>query len=54
VRESLKIARLAVDLDEATLSSLSDEAQQRMMQTEDFHEGPRAFIEKRVPRWQGR
>src|SRR6267378_6278199 len=54
VRESLKIARLAVDLDEATLSRLSDEAQQRMMQTEDFHEGPRAFIEKRAPRWQGR
>jgi enoyl-CoA hydratase/carnithine racemase len=25
-----------------------------VMRTEDFQEGPRAFIEKRTPRWVGR
>ena len=28
--------------------------QSRMIQSEDFVEGPRAFAEKRKPRWQGR
>lgn len=54
VRESLVIARQAHDLDEATLARLSDETQARVMLTEDFREGPRAFIEKRPPRWVGR
>jgi enoyl-CoA hydratase/carnithine racemase len=54
VRESLKIARQAFDLDDATLAAMSDEGQQRVMQTDDFLEGPRAFIEKRAPRWLGR
>jgi enoyl-CoA hydratase/carnithine racemase len=54
VRESLAIARQAFDLDDATLSRYSSEAQARLMQTEDFAEGPRAFVEKRPPRWRGR
>jgi enoyl-CoA hydratase/carnithine racemase len=54
VRESLAIARRTYDLDDATLYRLSVEGQVRMMQTEDFQEGPRAFIEKRAPRWVGR
>jgi len=53
VRESLLIARQALDLDEDTLARLSDEGQQRVMRTDDFHEGPRAFLEKRAPRWRG-
>lgn len=54
VRESLAVARRAYDLDDATLARLSDEAQARVMLTEDFREGPVAFIEKRAPRWLGR
>lgn len=54
VRESLALARRAHDLEDAALYRLSVEAQSRIMLTEDFKEGPRAFIEKRPPRWLGR
>lgn len=54
VRTSLGIARQAYDHNDATLCRLSMEGQQRVMQTEDFQEGPRAFLEKRTPRWLGR
>lgn len=54
VRESLAIARGAYDSDEELLARQSEEAQSRVMLTEDFREGPRAFIEKRAPRWLGR
>jgi enoyl-CoA hydratase/carnithine racemase len=54
VRESLAIARQAAELDEAALWALSGAASTRIRQTEDFQEGPRAFVEKRAPRWTGR
>lgn len=54
VRESLRIARQAVDLDDVTLMRLSVEAQGRLSETEDYAEGPRAFLERREPRWVGR
>ncbi|MCK8784756.1 enoyl-CoA hydratase-related protein [Roseomonas sp. NAR14] len=54
VRESLAIARRAGELDDETLWRLSREASARIRETEDFREGPRAFVEKRAPRWVGR
>ena len=54
VQESLTVARLAFDQDERDLRRLGDEAQQRVMSTDDFQEGPRAFVEKRPARWNGR
>jgi enoyl-CoA hydratase len=54
VRESLAIARQAADLDETQLRALSLQARQRVQATDDYREGPRAFIEKRAPRWSGR
>lgn len=54
VQESLKIARLSADLDNKVLNKMSMEGQDRLSQTEDFKEGPRAFIEKRAPKWVGR
>jgi len=54
VRESLAIARAAADLDDSSLRRLSDVAQARLQLTEDFVEGPRAFVEKRAPVWKGR
>ena len=34
--------------------ALSAEASRGVFQSEDFKEGPLAFIEKRPPKWQGR
>ena len=54
VRESLAVARQAAELPEEELWRISRAASQRVHQTEDFQEGPRAFVEKRPPRWVGR
>ncbi|HUZ44301.1 MAG TPA: crotonase/enoyl-CoA hydratase family protein [Acidimicrobiales bacterium] len=54
VRESRNIVLAAQTSDDETLWKQTNEAFVRVAQTEDFGEGPRAFIEKRAPQWKGR
>ncbi len=54
VRESLAILRDAYEIDEQEGWRRSAEAMERIRQSEDAKEGPRAFAEKRAPRWTGR
>ena len=54
VRESLSIARRSFDDHSDDLLSDGLAAFARVAKTEDFREGPRAFLEKREPQWKGR
>lgn len=54
VQESRAVMRRAFLEDESTLFAASGEAMRNLSKTEDFKEGPRAFIEKRAPEWKGR
>lgn len=53
VRESLRVARAAYQLNEAELRSLTRDARALIAASNDYREGPLAFIEKRAPRWTG-
>jgi enoyl-CoA hydratase/carnithine racemase len=53
VQETLKVAKLTQDFDEAELFEAMLAAGAIVRQTEDFMEGPRAFMEKRKPVWKG-
>lgn len=54
VVESLKLARIAAEHGEADMRELARATSRIVMHTEDSREGPRAFVEKRPPVWQGR
>jgi enoyl-CoA hydratase/carnithine racemase len=54
VVETLALARVANQKSEQELWQLSDELGARLLKTEDYWEGPRAFTEKRSPVWKGR
>ncbi len=54
VWETRKVVLAAQHADDDTLWGMTGAAFGAVMQTEDFAEGPRAFIEKRPPEWKGR
>jgi enoyl-CoA hydratase/carnithine racemase len=54
VRESRAIAAAAPGLHDADGWRLAEAAWERVLATEDANEGPRAFAERRPPRWSGR
>jgi enoyl-CoA hydratase len=54
VREGRAVVAAASDMAEAEAWATNDAAYARIKRTEDFREGPRAFVEKRAPRWTGR
>jgi enoyl-CoA hydratase/carnithine racemase len=54
VWESRKVALSALTADDDTLWQMTADGFRRVGRTEDFAEGPRAFIEKRAPMWKGR
>ena len=54
VRESRAVVLAGALADDETAWRLTNEAFGRVVQTEDFAEGPKAFIEKRAPEWKGR
>lgn len=54
VRESRRALLAGVGADDEDAWRTSRRAMATVMATEDFAEGPKAFVEKRPPRWQGR
>jgi enoyl-CoA hydratase len=54
VQHSRRLIDVALDHDEAWLRAEAGRVARRIATTEDAREGPRAFAEKREPRWLGR
>lgn len=54
VQASLKVARASLAAEMAELWRINDEEWARVRNSEDAQEGPRAFGEKRPPKWSGR
>jgi enoyl-CoA hydratase/carnithine racemase len=54
VRESLKVARRALDYSDEELRMQSTAASEIVFASADAHEGAKAFLQKRVPQWIGK
>ena len=54
VRLTKRVLRSSVEQDEDEIFALQARLGAELRDTEDYHEGPRAFLEKRAPRWQAR
>ncbi len=54
VRESRPVVLAAQSAHDEELWTLTRQGQSAAVASEDIHEGPRAFIEERAPRWTGR
>lgn len=54
VRESLSVARQALNLEDKELIDLMHAASRKVFATADAKEGPLAFVEKRKPKWTGK
>jgi enoyl-CoA hydratase len=54
VRASRRVVLDGAGADDQTAWRITTQAFGTILKSEDFQEGPRAFIEKRPPKWQGR
>ena len=54
MRLSKKVVRTGIAEGEDALMALQMDLAKDLMASDDFQEGPRAFVEKRAPRWAGR
>ncbi|MGW6621984.1 enoyl-CoA hydratase-related protein [Nocardia sp. NPDC055002] len=54
VRHARTVLRQGMNLDAAEAMALGEQTMEIIRKTEDFSEGARAFLEKRLPQWVGR